>query len=338
MSLHNADTLKKILVIQTAFIGDVILATSVLEKLHKYFPDAKLDFLVRAGNESLLMDHPFINNCLVWEKKKNKYSGLLNLLRTIRKSHYDHVINLQRFAASGFLTAFSGAKEKIGFDKNPFSFLFTRKITHVIGDTTHAYLHEVARSLKTIEHLTEQEFVRPRLYPSKSDFEKVQQYIAVPFITISPASVWFTKQVPASIWKQLIAQIPNRRVYLLGAPGERELCEEIQTAGENVQTLAGELSLLQSAALMKSAEMNYTGDSAPMHLCSAMNAPVTAVFCSTIPEYGFGPLSDRSFVVQTHELLDCRPCGLHGFQACPKGHFNCSKITITDLTLPIVSS
>lgn len=338
MSRHNADTLKKILVIQTAFIGDVILATSVLEKLHRHFPEARLDFLVRGGNEALLIEHPFIHNCLVWEKKKNKYTGLLKLLRTIRKSHYDHVINLQRFAASGFLTAFSGAKEKVGFDKNPLSFLFTRKIAHFIGDRTHVSLHEVARCLKTIEHLTDQEFVRPRLYPSISDFEKVNQYMDVPFITISPASVWFTKQVPASIWKQLITQIPSMRVYLLGASNDRELCEEIQSADGNVLTLAGELSLLQSAALMKNAEMNYTGDSAPMHLCSAMNAPITAVFCSTIPEFGFGPLSDRSYVVETHELLDCRPCGLHGYRACPKGHFNCSKITITDLTLPIVSS
>jgi ADP-heptose:LPS heptosyltransferase len=78
---------------------------------------------------------------------------------------------------------------------------------------------------------------------------------------------------------------------------------------------------------MKDAEMNFVNDSAPMHLASAVNAATTAIFCSTIPEFGFGPLADNSAIVQTSEKLDCRPCGLHGFDQCPKKHFKCA-ITI----------
>jgi heptosyltransferase-2 len=77
---------------------------------------------------------------------------------------------------------------------------------------------------------------------------------------------------------------------------------------------------------MKGAIMNYVNDSAPLHFASAVNAPVTAVFCSTVPAFGFGPLSDVSFVVETDIPLSCRPCGLHGYKACPLGHFNCSII------------
>jgi heptosyltransferase-2 len=51
---------------------------------------------------------------------------------------------------------------------------------------------------------------------------------------------------------------------------------------------------------------------------------VTAIFCSTVPYFGFGPLSDFSRVVETPEKLDCRPCGLHGYKACPQGHFKCA--------------
>ena len=75
---------------------------------------------------------------------------------------------------------------------------------------------------------------------------------------------------------------------------------------------------------MRGAVMNYVNDSAPMHLCSAVGAPVTAVFCSTVPAFGFGPLSPVSFVVETREALACRPCGLHGHAACPLGHFRCA--------------
>ncbi|WP_431217663.1 glycosyltransferase family 9 protein [Puia sp. P3] len=76
---------------------------------------------------------------------------------------------------------------------------------------------------------------------------------------------------------------------------------------------------------MRSAAMNYVNDSAPMHFASSVNAPVTAVYCSTIPGFGFGPLSDNSNIVEIQQPLDCRPCGLHGYKACPKGHFNCAK-------------
>ena len=78
------------------------------------------------------------------------------------------------------------------------------------------------------------------------------------------------------------------------------------------------------AALMEGAAMNYVNDSAPLHIASAMNAPVTAVFCSTVPAFGFGPLRENGRVVETTEKLDCRPCGLHGHRACPKGHFRCA--------------
>lgn len=304
-----------------------------MEKLHQHFPDTEIDFLVRKGNESLMKEHPFVNETLVWDKKEGKYTNLFLLLKKIRTREYDAVINLQRFAASGILTAFSKAKERIGFKKNPFSFMFDRVLIHSIGNRTVTGVHEVNRCLSLIEHLTDNQPQKPQLYPSDNDWEYIKQYTNEPFITISPASVWFTKQVPKAIWIDFIKSIPQQKIYLLGGPVDVALCNEIKKARDNsnLHILAGNLSLLQSAALMSYANMNYTNDSAPMHLCSAMNAPVTAVFCSTIPEFGFGPLSDKSFVVETRENLDCRPCGLHGFNACPKGHFKCSNIQIDDL-------
>jgi heptosyltransferase II len=76
--------------------------------------------------------------------------------------------------------------------------------------------------------------------------------------------------------------------------------------------------------LLAGARMNYVNDSAPLHLCSAMNAPTTAVFCSTVLQFGFGPLAEKARVVETPEPLECRPCGLHGYRECPLGHFRCA--------------
>jgi heptosyltransferase-2 len=316
----------KFLVIQTAFIGDVVLATGIVEKLHRFFPEAQIDFLVRKGNEGLLQNHPYLHEVLIWNKKNGKLKNLWKLLRGIRKRRYDKVINVQRFAATGILTAFSGAKQKIGFDKNPLSWLFDKKIKHVISDVNHP-IHEVDRNNELIREFTNEEVVNPHLYPSAQDTAMVQQYKKPPYITISPASVWFTKQFPKDKWISFAKEVPaNYTIYLLGAPGDVTLGEEIRTAGipATVVNLCGQLSFLQSAALMKDAAMNYVNDSAPMHFASSVNAPVTAVYCSTLPSFGFGPLSDKRFIVEVQEPLSCRPCGLHGRPACPLGHFKCA--------------
>jgi len=156
--------MQKILVIQTAFIGDVVLATGILEKLHTYFPDASLDILVRKGNESLFVQHPFIHEVLIWDKKKNKYTHLFGLLKTIRKSRYDMVVNVQRFAATGLLTAFSKGKQTIGFDKNPFSFLFSDVIHHVVSEDDQG-MHETERNHQLISSFTDAKAAKPKLYP-----------------------------------------------------------------------------------------------------------------------------------------------------------------------------
>ncbi len=318
--------MQKFLIIQTAFIGDVVLATCLVEKLHEVFPDAQIDFLLRKGNESLLNGHPYLHEVLVWDKKTSKYESLWKMLLKIRRNKYDKVINLQRFAATGFLTVFSGAKERIGFDKNPFGFLFSTRVKHQIGDANHPR-HEIERNLHLVKGFTNNLIMRPRLYPLPADFAFVESYQNHPYICIAPASVWFTKQYPPEKWISFLKKVPETHsVYLLGAPGETALCEEIRlnVNRQTVINLAGQLSYLQSAALMKNARMNYVNDSAPMHFASAMNAPVTAVYCSTIPAFGFGPLSDKSFIVEVEENLSCRPCGLHGRKTCPLGHFHCA--------------
>ena len=317
---------QKFLVIQTAFLGDAILATGLLEKLHAYFPEAAIDFLVRKGNDGLFNGHPFINELLVWNKKEGKLSNLWKMLQKIRKNNYDKVINVQRFAATGMLTAFSGAKEKIGFDKNPLSFLFTRSVPHVIS-TDAQPLHEVERNNALIRHFTDDKVFNPVLYPLAEDYQKVSAYKKLPYICIGPASIWFTKQYPKEKWISFINRLPQGlNVFLLGAPNDSELAEDIRasTTYPAITNLCGSLSFLQSAALMKDAVMNYVNDSAPMHLASSVNAPVTAVYCSTVPSFGFGPLSARQSIVEIPHPLYCRPCGLHGYRACPEGHFRCA--------------
>ena len=318
----------KFLVIQTAFTGDVVLATAIIEKIHSHYPDASIDFLLRKGNEGLLQDHPYLRRVMVWDKKQHKQRNLLKMILRIRKERYTHIITPHRFLTSGLMIFFSGAGYTSGFDKNPLSAFFTRKAPHHIAEAgSKEYIMEIERYQLLIDDITDDEPALPRLYPSDADYQKVQPYITQKYITISPSSVWFTKRFPADRWAQLIQLLPaDYKIYLLGAPADQQLAQSIidMAARPNAENLCGKLSYLQSCALIEGAEMNYSNDSAPLHFAVAMDAPVTGVFCSTISSFGFGPAHDKGRIVEIDYPLACRPCGLHGRKQCPQGHFKCA--------------
>lgn len=321
--------MKSVLLIQTAFIGDLILSTVLIENLHLNYPGISIDFLVRKGNEELLQAHPFVRKVLSWDKKKSKYRHLFSLLQQIRKEEYDLVINVQRYAATGLLAGLSRAKIIIGYDKNPLSFLFTKKVAHKAG-TEAEPVHETTRCNQLLETITTTSITKPGLYPSAADYSFIRRYQQEPYLVLAPGSVWFTKQVPVSKWTAILKHLPIRqKIYIIGTKKEQAIATAIMNelpAYTNIESLAGSLSILQSAALMQGALFNLVNDSAPLHIASAVNAPVIALFCSTIPGFGFTPLSDESYIVQAEPNLSCRPCGSHGKAACPRRHFDCGNL------------
>jgi heptosyltransferase-2 len=161
----------RFLIIQTAFLGDVILSTPVISELKRIYPEAKIDVVVRKGNESLLTNNPKINHVFVWNKNKGKYKSLLGIIKSIRKHKYDEVITLQRFTNAGLMTRFARTKCRIGFDKNTFSKMYSKTVSHSLEDGT----HEVERNLKTIVHHGAKALIRPELYPSNSDRAVVEE-------------------------------------------------------------------------------------------------------------------------------------------------------------------
>ena len=219
------EAMKKFLVIQTASIGDVILATAVAEKLHAYYPGSQIDMMIKKGYDSLFENHPYINKVYSWDKKNHKYRNLFSILKEVRRQRYDLIVNIQRYAATGFVTAFGKAKETSGFNKNPFSMFFTHKVKHQIGVKG---VHEVDRNQKLIEHVTDGKAVRPGLYPSETVFEKVKHYKSGRYICVAPCSLWFTKQYPEDLWAHFLRLVPDDlKVYLLGGKDDIALCDRI---------------------------------------------------------------------------------------------------------------
>ncbi len=320
----KVQTQKKILIIQTAFIGDVVLASSLIESIHEAEPESEIHFLLRKGNEGLFAGHPFLGQIIIWDKS-NKYSSLKEVISEIRKSRYDLLINLQRFFSTGLISFLSRAKRKHGFSQNPFSFSYDFKLPF----STEKGVHEIDRNFNLLSSDNKKlQKLRPKLYPESQDRTRAKELVGEgSYLTISPGSVWFTKQAPISLWKEFISALPeDQRVIILGSGADYQLGETLRDEkGERVLNLCGKTNFLETAAIMEGSAINYSNDSAPLHLSSSVNAPTFAVYCSTIPEFGFGPLSDFSRVAEIKNL-ECRPCNLHGKKECPLAHFKCGNL------------
>jgi heptosyltransferase-2 len=110
----------------------------------------------------------------------------------------------------------------------------------------------------------------------------------------------------------------------VGGQSDVEICRRIEAHSnpDRVWSFAGELSLLESAELIRRCAVLISNDSAPMHLGVAVRTPVIAIFGATVPEFGFAPHGTHDEIVEVSGLA-CRPCGIHGGRRCPIGTFDC---------------
>ncbi len=332
----NDASSKNILIIQTAFIGDTILASHFARAVKDHFPDSKIHFFLRKGNESVIQGLPTVEKVWIWDKVGGKTRNLMKLISELRVIQFDYVFNLHRHFNSGLVSAMMNSRIKAGFKQNPLSLFYTHKADHLIphkpAENEKVFWHEVQRNLQLLHMIdptfkisSEMKDYRPELPLLPKHFEKTAKYRYEKYFVVAPASVWFTKAWSEIKYRELTSELVKKgKVIFIGAPGDKELCDRIRDGFGPTENLCGELSLLDSAALMKDAERVFVNDSAPLHLASCVNAKTTAIFCSTVPAFGYTPLAENSVVIDVGDSLTCRPCGLHGHKACPLGHFKCS--------------
>jgi heptosyltransferase-2 len=317
------------LVIQTSFLGDVILTTPLIRELAKRGP---VDVIVTPQGAAVLANNPSIRTVIRYDKR-GTYGSALNLWQTIRELRsrrpYDIAYLAQGSFRSGLLAIMTGAKERIGFASSTGRALYTRQIPYR-PDRHHAErLWSLAMSECADPPTRDQ--IRPRLYPSDEERLTVDRMLRragsleEPFVALAPGSAWGTKRWPYYV--ELARRTSEHaRVAIIGSKSDAAIAEEITAAlpAGCVINAVGELSLLASAELIGRAQAIVTNDSAPQHLASAMGTPTLTIFGPTVPEFGFGPLAERHAVAGL-DGLSCRPCDRHGPQRCPLGHWRCMR-------------
>jgi heptosyltransferase-2 len=326
------------LVIQTSFLGDVILTTPLIAELATRGP---VDVLVTPLGATALHNNPSIRTIMRYDKRST-YGSALGLWHTIKELRgrrpYDAAYLAQGSFRSGLLAMLTGARERIGFASSTGRVLYTRQMPYR-PDRHHAErLWSLAMADGADSPTRDQ--IRPRLYPSDDDRSRVDSLLRrngngwAPFIALAPGSAWGTKRWPyyVDLAKRLAEDF---RIAIIGSSADAEMAAQIseEVPANSVINAAGTLPLLASAELIGRAQAIVTNDSAPQHLASAMGTPTLAIFGPTVPEFGFGPLAERR-AVAGHEGLSCRPCHRHGPQRCPLGHWRCMR----ELTPEYISS
>ncbi|HEX3865136.1 MAG TPA: lipopolysaccharide heptosyltransferase II [Gemmatimonadaceae bacterium] len=314
------------LVVQTSFLGDMVLTTPLLAHLAASGP---LDVVCTPAAAALLASNPAVRETIVYDKRgaARGVRGFRHLASQLHERRYDSAYLAQGSPRSGALALAARIPDRVGFSTSAGRMFYTTRIAPIDN------MHHAARllSLGTRDPAADvpRARLRPHLYPGHAERETVDTLLGTnaageQIVALAPGSVWATKRWP--YYRELAYALRDRaRIVVIGGAGDLPLALEIvgATKGQAVDA-TGKLSLLASAELIGRSTVLVTNDSAPLHLASAMNTPAVAVFGPTVPEFGFGPLSARSAVAGVADLA-CRPCDRHGPTRCPLGHWRCMR-------------
>lgn len=305
----SAAKVNKILVINLAFIGDVLLSSPVIKGLRDAYPDAIIDMLVVPLTEPIAAGNPFVNRVFIYDKRgRHKRLGeLWKLIQTLRKGKYDLSLSMN-FALRGAMLSWAiGAKRRVGYNRQHGG-LF---LTDCADSSRDKLRHETANHLEILKPLGITVTDTRLLFEVKESYRiSLRQKVSFssrPAIAICPFGSYPKKSWPFTKYVQLLKDLaPTADCYLIGAVSDQHALEKIRNdAGQNITVLAGNLTLPELAAFLEKVKLLITVDTGPMHLADAIGTPIVALFGPTDPRI-WGPRGAHTLVLQ--KPVSCAPC------------------------------
>ena len=331
------------LVVQTSFLGDVVLTTPLIAELANRGP---VDVVATPGGASVLANNPEIREIVVYDKRRD-LRGMAGLWRTsqrlkatFRSAAPPELADMEPVAylaqgsvRSAMLALLAGFRVRVGFETSAGRALYTQRVPYRDDQHHVERLWRLAGSAATTDAVPTARQLQPLLFPSDRDIETVNTllaragYAGEPLVALAPGSVWATKRWP---YYAALATTVERsgagRVVLIGGPADVAVSGAVAAALPPRRAIdgTGKLSPLASAELIRRARVLVTNDSAPQHFASAVGTPTVTIFGPTVPAFGFGPLAPQHATAGV-DALPCRPCDRHGPRRCPLGHWRCMQ-------------
>jgi ADP-heptose:LPS heptosyltransferase len=311
----------KILVLRFSSIGDIVLTSPVVRCI-KMQTGATVHFLTREPFRSLLSHNPYIDQVLSFRHKVKE------VLPALKAEQYDLVIdlhhNLRSLAVKRALNCPAYSFRKLNLQK----WLLVRTGLNLLPEVhiVDRYLVAAAPLGVVNDGLGLDYFLPPDDEQKALAF--IHQNLPGPYIALVTGAAHATKRLPESRLTELCQLLPEP-VVLLGGPEEADQGKRIAAAaGPHVVNACGQLSLHQSAALVKHARLVITHDTGLMHMAAAFDKKIISLWGNTVPEFGmypYSPKGEKQNIILEVKGLSCRPCSKIGFGQCPRGHFRCMQ-------------
>ncbi len=331
------EQLRHILVIRLSSLGDIMLTTPVLRLLRDHCPNARIDVLVKAAYHDLLRAHPCVDRVLLMSERQS----MATTLRTVRQTHYDVVLDLHRTFRSRLVYWGVGARRRLAYNKHTWR---RALLVHGRWNTLQtvppiparyavplrrlgirAPLPEVSMEVDAASSAAIRDYLRRNFPPG----------LEQPLLAVAPGARWPTKRWLTDRFARVAQELAYQRdaaVVLLGDAGDtslaRTICSQLRVP---VLDCTGRLALMQTAALLQRCQLLVCNDSGLMHMATALQIPVVAIFGPTVREFGFYPMQEQARVL-SHPLA-CRPCSTKGAVRCPRGHHECMEEVTTKQVL-----
>ena len=326
----------RILIIHTAFIGDIVLSTPLIKKLRDTYPKAEITYLTTPVGASILRNNPHLNHIIEYDKRGEHkgMKGFWAIAKKLKMEAYNLVITPHRYLRSTFLTFLTGAPIRRGYDSAAASFLYNERVHYDKSK------HEVEKLLSFVPK-DEGKRYEIEIFPTELEVEKVDKLLEKrreKVVVVAPGSKWFTKKWPLEYFNRVIKELEKREdTTIVVVGGKEEMFFNMPLANTTID-LRGKTTLLELAEVIRRADIVLTNDSSPIHIASAFpNVRILALFGPTVEKFGFFPWSKNSEVFQV-EGLECRPCSIHGGDSCPKKHFKCMLDIKPEMVLERIES
>lgn len=319
--------MKKILIINLKHLGDVLTSTPLLPALKNHFPGSKIFYLVRAGMEPMVEDHPLVHHIFVLDQSTSGFWARsayhLNFLARLRRERFDVVLELSRGDRGAFLAFASGAPVRVGYNPGGEGFLGrSRLFTHLVQSKV-TEKHTIEFHLDAVRALgIEIPGKQMSFHWSTADEENADRLLRgcgiaadEPFVAMHPTSRWMFKTWTVEGYAEVADHIRERhglKVVVTSGPEQKErdkVKRILSLVRQPLADLSGRLTLKQLGRVIQRALLFFGVDSAPMHMAVAVNTPVVVLFGPS-GEHMWGPLGDQDQVITLP--VDCRPCGRDG--------------------------
>ncbi len=332
--------IKKIAIIQTAFIGDAALTLAIPEFIKSINPECRINFVTTPQSAEMVQSAEAVDKTIIYDKRgKNRgLDGIKHIASILRNSDVELVLSPHRSLRSTLISKFSKVYKTIGFNTADFSFLHTKKVPYKF------HLHEADRNMELLSVFNdinvyeETDDLKIRMNFEFDDKNYIENKLAMAGfigenkkILIAPGSIWETKKWKEKHFETLIKKFTEDgyKCILAGSKSEKELCKNIGGI-TGALDISGETTIPQLIYLMSRVNLTVTNDSAPTHLAWLAGCPTATIYGPTSPIFGFYPRGKQTAIIE-NKNLKCRPCMIHGSGECPLGTHECMKSISPDI-------